>query len=60
MDRRRSLCVRYTPLDWMNKWLMLLCVHYSPRRGARSLDSADRPRHVDFSVKDWARDGVYV
>ena len=30
------------------------------RRGARSLVSADRPSHVDFSVKNWARGGVYV
>ena len=30
------------------------------RRGARSLVSADRARHVDFFVKDWVRGGVYV
>ena len=26
----------------------------------RAVVSADRPRHVDFSVKDWVRGGVYV
>ena len=30
------------------------------RRGARFLVSADRPRHVDFFVRNWAHGGIYV